>query len=82
MTTPALDDRSRDVLKSLIQLHIATGEPVGSETLARALGRSLSSATLRNIMADLERLGYLDPPAHQRGPACPPTRVTASTSTP
>ena len=54
MTTPGLDERSRDVLKSLIQLHIATGEPVGSESLARMLQRSVSSATLRNIMADLE----------------------------
>jgi heat-inducible transcriptional repressor len=62
-----LDDRSREVLKSLIQLHIATGEPVGSESLARALGRTLSSATLRNIMADLEKKGYLDHPHTSAG---------------
>ena len=53
--------------RSLIQLHIATGEPVGSESLARALHRSLSSATLRNIMADLEKLGYLDHPHTSAG---------------
>ena len=67
MTTPGLDDRSRDVLKSLIQLHIATGQPVGSETLARMFQRSVSSATLRNIMADLERLGYLTHPHTSAG---------------
>jgi heat-inducible transcriptional repressor len=62
-----LDDRSRDVLKSLIQLHIATGEPVGSESLARSLNRSLSPATLRNIMSDLEKLGYLTHPHTSAG---------------
>lgn len=67
MASPVLDERSRDVLKSLIQLHIATGAPVGSESLSRALDRSLSSATLRNIMADLERLGYLDHPHTSAG---------------
>jgi heat-inducible transcriptional repressor len=62
-----LDERSREVLKSLIQVHIATGEPVGSESLSRVLNRSLSSATIRNIMADLERLGYLDHPHTSAG---------------
>jgi heat-inducible transcriptional repressor len=62
-----LDDRSREILKSLIQVHIATGEPVGSETLARALNHSLSSATLRNVMADLEKLGYLAQPHTSAG---------------
>jgi heat-inducible transcriptional repressor len=62
-----LDDRSREVLKSLIQLHIATGEPVGSESLARSLNRSLSPATLRNIMSDLEKLGYLTHPHTSAG---------------
>jgi len=67
MTSPVLDERSRDVLKSLIQLHIATGAPVGSESLSSALDRSLSPATLRNIMADLERMGYLDHPHTSAG---------------
>jgi len=65
--TTLLDDRSREVLKSLIQLHIATGEPVGSESLARLLNRSLSPATLRNIMSDLEKLGYLTHPHTSAG---------------
>jgi heat-inducible transcriptional repressor len=67
MTTPVLDERSREVLKSLIQLHVATGQPVGSETLARMFQRSVSSATLRNIMADLERAGYLTHPHTSAG---------------
>jgi heat-inducible transcriptional repressor len=67
MALPALDDRSREVLKSVIQLHVATGQPVGSETLARVFQRSVSSATLRNIMADLERKGYLTHPHTSAG---------------
>jgi heat-inducible transcriptional repressor len=65
--TARLDERSREVLKSLIQLHIATGEPVGSESLARTMNRSLSPATLRNIMADLEKHGYLAHPHTSAG---------------
>ena len=67
MSMPVLDDRSREVLKSVIQLHVATGQPVGSETLARVFQRSVSSATLRNIMADLERMGYLTHPHTSAG---------------
>jgi heat-inducible transcriptional repressor len=67
MTTPVLDERSREVLKTLIHLHIATGEPVGSESLARHMNRALSPATLRNIMADLEKLGFLDHPHTSAG---------------
>lgn len=60
MAISALDERSRDVLRTVIHLHVSTGEPVGSESLCKAMGRTLSSATLRNIMADLERAGYLE----------------------
>jgi heat-inducible transcriptional repressor len=67
MGMSALDDRSREVLKSLIQDHIATGEPVGSESLSHRLYRSLSPATIRNIMADLERKGYLSQPHTSAG---------------
>jgi heat-inducible transcriptional repressor len=67
MTVPRLDERRSDVLKSLIQLHIATGEPVGSESLSRLLKQKLSPATVRSIMADLERLGYLDHPHTSAG---------------
>jgi len=67
MTAPCLDDRRKEVLRSLVELHVETGEPVGSENLARALNRSVSPATLRNIMADLEALGYLDHPHTSAG---------------
>jgi heat-inducible transcriptional repressor len=65
--TKPLDERSRDILRALIQIHIETGEPVGSETLSRATGRALSSATIRNVLADLERSGYLDHPHTSAG---------------
>jgi len=64
---PTLDERSKGVLKSVIQIHIATGEPVGSESVCRVLNRSLSPATIRAIMADLERTGYLDHPHTSAG---------------
>src|SRR5262245_34844916 len=67
MSTPALDERSREVLRQLIDLHIVTGEPVGSESLSRALNRAVSSATPRNIMADLEALGFLNHPHTSAG---------------
>jgi heat-inducible transcriptional repressor len=67
MGMQSLDERSCEVLKSLIQAHIQTGEPVGSETLVRRLARPLSSATVRNIMADLERKGYLSHPHTSAG---------------
>ena len=51
MSTPVIDERAKEVLKSLIRLHIASGEPVGSENLPRALNRSMSPATLRNIIS-------------------------------
>jgi heat-inducible transcriptional repressor len=62
-----LDERRREVLRSLIDLHIETGEPVGSESLARALNRVVSPATLRNIMADFEAVGYLSHPHTSAG---------------
>jgi heat-inducible transcriptional repressor len=67
MPATALDDRRRQILRTLIQLHIETGEPVGSESLSRALNRSLSPATLRHLMADLEALGYLHHPHTSAG---------------
>jgi heat-inducible transcriptional repressor len=67
MVATALDDRRREVLRTLIQLHVDTGEPVGSESLSRAFGRALSPASLRSLMADLEALGYLDHPHTSAG---------------
>lgn len=67
MPNPNLDERSAEVLRSLIGAHVATGEPVGSESLSRLLARPLSPATVRNIMADLEKLGLLDHPHTSAG---------------
>ncbi len=67
MPATALDERRREVLRTLIQLYVETGEPVGSESLSRVLHRTLSPATLRNVMADLEALGYLDHPHTSAG---------------
>ena len=67
MARQGLDERSKDVLKTLILTHIATGEPVGSETLASQLSLPLSPATIRNIMADLEKLGFLSHPHTSAG---------------
>jgi len=65
--TASLDERAREVLRLLVQHHIQTGEPVGSETLAARMNRALSPATIRNILADLERQGLLDHPHTSAG---------------
>ena len=57
-----LNHRSRLVLKTLVDAFMATGEPVGSRVIAEMLGLSLSSATIRNVMADLEGQGLLHAP--------------------
>ena len=55
-----LDDRKQRVLKAIIQDYVASAEPVGSRTLARKYDLGVSPATIRNEMADLEMLGYLE----------------------
>ena len=55
----ALNERSREVFREIVEAYVATGEPVGSRTLSRRLGTSLSPATIRNVMADLQDLGLL-----------------------
>src|SRR5262245_37565073 len=67
MGTEGIGERGKEVLKALIQLHVETGEPVGSESLSRVLQQRLSPATLRNVMADLERQGYLAHPHTSAG---------------
>lgn len=57
-----LNDRSRDIFRRLVETYLETGDPVGSRTLSRALDRSLSAATIRNVMQDLEHLGLLGSP--------------------
>lgn len=62
-----LSDRAREVLHAIIREYISTGGPVGSQQLARTSGFEVSSATLRNVMADLEELGYLEKPHTSAG---------------
>lgn len=62
-----LDDRAKLLLKSLVELYIADGQPVGSRTLAKAAGLDLSPATIRNVMSDLEELGLIASPHTSAG---------------
>jgi heat-inducible transcriptional repressor len=62
-----LDDRARLLLKTLIERYIAEGEPVGSRSLARLSGLELSAATIRNVMADLEEMGFIASPHTSAG---------------
>jgi len=62
-----LDDRSRQLLKTLIERYIAEGQPVGSRALARISGLELSPATIRNVMADLEDMGFVSSPHTSAG---------------
>lgn len=62
-----LSERARILLKSLIERHITDGQPVGSRALARFSGLDLSPASIRNIMADLEEMGYIASPHTSAG---------------
>lgn len=57
-----LDDRSREVFKSIVDSYLNSGEPLGSRTLSRILPMSLSPASIRNVMSDLEELGLIYAP--------------------
>lgn len=62
-----LDDRSKLLLKALVERYIADGQPVGSRTLSKASGMDLSPATIRNVMSDLEELGLIVSPHTSAG---------------
>jgi heat-inducible transcriptional repressor len=62
-----LDSRSAAILRQIVELYVETGEPVGSRTLSRRLPVSLSPATIRNAMADLEGAGLLYAPHTSAG---------------
>ena len=62
-----MDDRSRALLKTLIERYITEGQPVGSRTLSRYSGLDLSAATIRNVMADLEDMGFVTSPHTSAG---------------
>ncbi len=62
-----LDDRKTKILKAIIANYLETGEPVGSRTISKFTDLNLSSATIRNEMADLEEMGYLVQPHTSAG---------------
>jgi heat-inducible transcriptional repressor len=64
---PSIGDREKEILTAIVETFIATGEPVGSRTLARASREGLSPATIRNVMADLADAGYLEQPHTSAG---------------
>ncbi|HEY0334129.1 MAG TPA: heat-inducible transcriptional repressor HrcA [Stenotrophomonas sp.] len=66
-STPTLDPRARQLLRTLISRYIRDGEPVGSKTLAQAAGLDISAATIRNVLSDLEELGLLASPHSSAG---------------
>ena len=67
LTPTAMDSRSTSILRELIQLYVATGEPVGSRTLSRRLPLNLSPASIRNVMQDLEEAGLIYAPHTSAG---------------
>lgn len=67
MSENELDDRKMKILNAIIQNYLETGEPVGSRTISKYTDLNLSSATIRNEMADLEELGYIMQPHTSAG---------------
>jgi heat-inducible transcriptional repressor len=65
--TVVLDDRGAQVLRLVVEDYIETAEPVGSRTISKRMSQALSPATIRNIMADLEEIGYLCQPHTSAG---------------
>ena len=63
----AITERQMMILKAIIDDYIATGIPVGSRTLSKRMDMSISPATIRNEMADLEESGYLEQPHTSAG---------------
>jgi heat-inducible transcriptional repressor len=62
-----LNERAREILRQVVEIYVETGDPVGSKTLARRMTRRLSPASIRNVMADLERAGLLFAPHTSAG---------------
>ena len=62
-----LDARAREIFREIVEAYLSTGDPVGSRTLSKQGGVSLSPASIRNTMADLAALGLLDAPHAMAG---------------
>src|ERR1041384_3772829 len=63
----ALTDRQREILRLVVQQYVLTANPVGSRYISRISSLGLSDATTRNVMADLEYLGYINHPHTSAG---------------
>lgn len=63
----ALNERSREIFRRIVESYLATGEPLGSRNLARILPMTLSPASVRNVMSDLEHLGLIYAPHTSAG---------------
>ena len=64
---PNISNRSESILKTLIETYLVEGEPVGSRLLSKRIPGSLSSATIRNVLSDLEEDGLVDQPHSSAG---------------
>src|SRR5438094_8604729 len=62
-----LNERSRDIFRQIVESYLATGEPVGSRNISRLITTSLSPASVRNVMSDLEQLGLIYAPHTSAG---------------
>jgi len=62
-----LSERSRTILRQIVESYLETGEPVGSRNLSRVLPMTLSPASIRNVMSDLEQLGLIAAPHTSAG---------------
>ncbi len=62
-----LNERTRTIFRHIVETYLATGEPVGSRNLSRSLPMALSPASIRNVMSDLEHLGYIFAPHTSAG---------------
>ena len=67
MSNDKISERAQILLKALVERHIRDGQPVGSRTLREEAGLPVSAATIRNVMSDLEELGYLHSPHTSAG---------------
>src|ERR1700757_3321896 len=63
----ALNERSREIFRQIVDSYLATGEPVGSRNLSRLITMPLSPASVRNVMQDLEELGLIYAPHTSAG---------------
>src|SRR5216110_2307182 len=63
----SLNERERQVLEAVIETYVETAEPAGSRTVSKRFGLSLSPASIRNTMSDLEEKGYLYHPHTSAG---------------